>query len=58
MTHGTSDHWHFWQDSQFMLSDESTKELRAFNAIDDCVNWLWLNGEKQAARAVNALKES
>lgn len=57
MASGTNGNWHFWQGSQFMLSNETTKELRAFDSIDDCVNWLWLSGERDAARAVNRLKK-
>lgn len=53
---GTYGNWHWWQGAQFMLSDESTKELRAFESIDDCVNWLWLNGFRDAARAINGSK--
>ncbi|MGH9917092.1 MAG: hypothetical protein ACRD63_17625 [Pyrinomonadaceae bacterium] len=47
--------WHAWQGTaQVMLSDESTKTLRAFPDADGAINWLFLNGEKQAARALNA----
>lgn len=27
--------------------------LEYFASVDDCVNWLWLNGAKDAAREVN-----
>lgn len=47
--------WHAWEGvAQIMLSDESVKKLRAFDSTDDCINWLYLNGHKDAARALNA----
>lgn len=46
--------WHFWTGSQFMASDERTKTLLAFSGLDECVNWLWFNGHKEAARSLNA----
>ena len=48
--------WHAWQAVNFLLSDEETKTLRGFPDIDYCVNWLWLNGEKEAARELNKEK--
>lgn len=51
------EHWHGWQMTNFMLSDERTKTLRSFSDIDHCVNFLWLNGDKEAARALNKLKQ-
>jgi hypothetical protein len=47
--------WHAWQGvgSIVMLSDESTKTLRSFIDPDECVNWLFVNGDKPAARALN-----
>ena len=45
--------WYAWQGTTFLLSDEETKTLHSFRNIDDCVNWLWLNGEKEAARELN-----
>lgn len=50
--------WHAWQGATFLLSDEETKTLRSFLDIDYCVNWLWLNGEKEAARELNKCKEA
>ena len=38
-----------------MLSDENVKKLRHFTCLDDCITWLYLEGEKDAARALNAL---
>ncbi|MDX9668731.1 hypothetical protein [Pseudomonas sp. P8_250] len=50
-----SGHWHAWQGTaKVMLSDESSKELREFDSVDDCVNWLFMNEQKDAARALNA----
>ena len=50
------EHWHGWQMANFMLSDERTKTLRSFPDIDHCINFLWLNGDKEAARVLNKLK--
>lgn len=48
-------HWHAWQaTSGILLSDESAKKLRQFADIDACVNFLFLNGDKEAARAINS----
>jgi hypothetical protein len=50
-------HWHAWQtipNGKILLSDENTKKLLQFNIIDDCINWLYLNGEKECARALNS----
>jgi len=53
-THGQ---WHAWQGSAgVMLSDESTKQLRQFPDIGACINWLFLNGDKDTARALNKAK--
>jgi hypothetical protein len=47
--------WHAWQgNTHVVLSDESKKELHYFSFTDDCINWLYLNGDKEAARALNA----
>lgn len=47
--------WHAWQGAaSVLLSDESAKKLREFPTADACVNWLFLNGDKPAARALNA----
>lgn len=52
--------WHAWQaDNPFtktngiLLSDEDNKSLKIFDNVDDTVNWLFLNGYKTAARALN-----
>lgn len=47
-------HWHCWEsNSKILLSDESVKKLHYFKSTDDCINWLWLEGHKDAARALN-----
>lgn len=49
--------WHGWQGvATYLLSDENSKKLRSFSTIDDCINWLFVNGFKDAARALNNLK--
>lgn len=49
--HGT---FHFWHGQDgYLLSDESTKRLQTFASADDCVNWLYVNGHKDTARALN-----
>lgn len=46
--------WHAWEAvAGILLSDEDTKELSSFKNWDSCVNWLYLNGDKPAARALN-----
>lgn len=51
--------WHAWDkqnpfaDKPIYLSDEDNKVLREFASVDDAVNWLFLNGYKTAARALN-----
>ena len=47
-------HWHAWEGTVgVLLSDEHTKQLRQFADADECINWLYLNGERTAARALN-----
>lgn len=50
--------WHAWQGTaHIILSDEDTKKLRYFETVNDCINWLYLNGDtegRDAARALNA----
>jgi hypothetical protein len=41
--------WHFWQGTQFMASDESTKTLKAFDSAEDCIEWLRLRGYREVA---------
>ncbi len=49
------DKWHAWQEisNGVLLSDEDTKILRQFASVDETINWLYLNGEKPAARALH-----
>jgi hypothetical protein len=47
-------HWHCWESNgKILLSDESVKKLRYFKNTDDCINFLWLEGHKDTARALN-----
>lgn len=48
----TFSNWHAWQgSSKWFLSDELRKELREFDNFDQVINFLYLRGEKSAARA-------
>jgi hypothetical protein len=50
--------WHAWESNgKVLLSNEETKQLQEFKTIDDCINWLFINGEKEAARALNSHKK-
>lgn len=44
--------FHVWQSEprQVMLSNEDTKELLDFTSFDACINWLYLNGAREASR--------
>lgn len=47
--------WHVWQGTaHIMLSDEDNKDLKEFDTSDQCINWLFQFGCKEAARALNA----
>lgn len=51
--------WHAWQNDnpfhpRILLSDESTKKLTEFMTTDETINWLFVNGHKPAARALNS----
>lgn len=47
--------WHVWQGTAaIMLSDEDAKALRSFASTDACVSWLYMTGNQDAARALNA----
>lgn len=50
--------WHAWsgEGSRILLSDEDAKRLRSFDDLDECITWLYMHGEKDAARALNAHK--
>ncbi len=48
------ENWHAWTSTGgVMLSDESEKKLREFKSPDECINWLFMNGDKPAARALD-----
>ena len=51
---------HVWLGTKrrVMVSDESTKQLQSFNTKDDAINWLFLNGHKEAARKLNRIAEN
>lgn len=56
--------WHGWYgaSNEFLLSDESGVvwekcSLASFKTIDDAINWLYLNNQKDAARALNTWKK-
>jgi len=47
-------HWQAWEGvSTILLSDENTKKLRGFTTWDDVINYLFLDGSQDAARALN-----
>lgn len=47
--------WHAWEaNGAIMVSDEAKKRLRQFKSLDAAINWLYLNGARPAARALNA----
>lgn len=49
--------WHAWPgQTGILLSDQSVSKLRHFATVDDAINWLFLAGEKETARALNAHK--
>ena len=51
------DNWHGWNGGMnYLLSDESNKKLHSFKTIDDAINWLFVSGHKEAARALNKSK--
>jgi hypothetical protein len=55
----THNDWHGWQSNgQFLLSDEKVKHLRYFADTDAAITWLYLEGHRDAARALNKSKGS
>jgi hypothetical protein len=45
---------HAWQgQSRILVSVETTKTLEYFKTTDCAINWLYLEGYKEAARALN-----
>ena len=55
ITGTTSEGIHYWTGTGgvLMVSDENTKTLKGFKALDDAVNWLYINGFKESARDLN-----
>lgn len=56
-------HWHAWDNAnpfgpRIMLSDESMGKLYEFADVDSCITWLYAQGYKDAARALNAHKKA
>lgn len=52
--HSQSEYWAFWEATTgYLLSDENVKQLQSFKTTDDAINWLFLNGYKDAAYALN-----
>ena len=48
------EHWHAWvSQNGVYLSDENTKTLRELSGWDAAINWLFLNDQRPAARAMN-----
>jgi len=47
--------YHAWQSQpgQYLLSDESKKQLYYFKSIDDLINYLWFNDAKAAAKKLH-----
>lgn len=51
------ENWHGWNGGMsYLLSDEKNKKLHSFKTIDDAINWLFISGYKEAARALNKSK--
>lgn len=47
-------HWHAWaSNNAWLLSNEMNKKLFQFDSFDDMINHLWLNDNKDVARAFN-----
>lgn len=49
--------WHIWESptsGEILVSDESTKKLRAFRNTDEAINFLYLGAkDRPAARALH-----
>ena len=59
MLHFIHDDWHGWQGSNaFLLSDEKVKRLHSFRDTDAAITWLYLEGHRDAARALNKAKKA
>jgi hypothetical protein len=51
--------WHVWSANnpfkpQILVSDEDNKKLYSFKTTDDAINWLYIEGFKETARALNS----
>ena len=45
--------WHIWESpasGEILVSDESTKKLRAFRNTDEAINFLYLDAKDRPAR--------
>lgn len=59
MLHFTHNDWHGWESNgQFLLSDEKVKHLRYFQDATTAMAWLYLEGYRDAARALNKAYKS
>lgn len=45
--------WVLWHANGYMLSNTNTQELGQFKTFDEVINYLYLSGEKCAARFFN-----
>jgi len=51
--------WHIWSGTKgILVSDQESADLREFKTLDDAINWLFVNGHKEAVRALNQHKHS
>ena len=51
--------WHTWSATKgYLVSNENTKKLLRFDELDDVINYLWIEGAKDAARSLNKLIKS
>lgn len=45
---------HAWDSNgKILVSNEDAKSLLAFATVDDAINWLFVAGHRDAARALN-----
>ena len=52
-----SGNWHAWSSNgQVLLSNEVLKKLYSFWNVDEAINWLYVHGNKPAARELNSHK--
>ena len=51
--------WHTWTVTKgCLVSNENTKKLIRFDELDDVINYLWIEGARDAARSLNKLIKS